>query len=152
MSSHGTKASRPWPVSLCAQYDGHSLDWTTQLGEAFMLSHRCLQFRSAPTRQAESFGNLKSTPQQVVTTEQNIIQSCRRSAVIYVPQYQPQVVYVQQPWIPCPSITFGAGLAMGIWITYSVNWHGGNVYYNNYGWNNNYHGGGNYYAAITTSH
>ncbi len=121
------------------------LDWTTALGDAFVAQPNDV-FNSVQRlrAKAESFGNLKSTPQQVVSTDQNIIQIMPADPqVIYVPQYQPQVVYVQAPPDPLvPLITFGAGLALGIWIHNSVNWYGGNVYYNNNGWNNHYHGGG----------
>jgi hypothetical protein len=145
--------AQPWDESVkaLARYPDvlkmmdEKLDWTTELGEAFVNQPEDV-FNSVQRlrAQAESFGNLKTTPEQVVAKDQNVITIMPADPqIIYVPQYQPQVVYVQQPVnVVAPLITFGAGLALGIWIHNSVNWHSNNVYYYNNGWNNRYPNGG----------
>ena len=149
---------QPWEESVkaLARYPDvlkmmdEKLDWTTELGQAFVAQpddvYNSVQRLRA---KAQSVGNLKDSPQQVVVVEKEVIKIMPADPqVIYVPQYQPSVVYVQQPpTVVAPIITFGAGLALGIWIHNELDWHNHNVYYHNYGWNNSYHGGGNYYRG-----
>ena len=43
--------------------------------------------------------------------------------VIYVPQYDPEVVYVQPhtPYVE-PVVSFGIGFALGPWLNYDCDW------------------------------
>jgi hypothetical protein len=57
--------------------------------------------------------------------------------VIYVPQYNPEVVYVNNgpstgERIAAAAITFGAGLAIGAWLNNDWDWYGRGIYY--HGW------------------
>jgi hypothetical protein len=128
--------------------------WTRQLGEAFQ-SDRSAVFDSVQRlrSQAKSAGNLKSTPQQQVETrttasgQQAIVIEPSNPQVVYVPQYDSQVVYTQ------PSTTvvvqqednsnealagvigFTAGVALGAAIDNDYyygpyGWHGGAYMYN----------------------
>jgi hypothetical protein len=154
--------AQPWEESVKAlarypevlQMMDEKLDWTTELGQAFIAQpddvYNSIQRLRA---KAQSVGNLKDTPQQVIVVEKEIIKIMPADPqIIYVPQYSPQVVYVQQPpTVVAPIITFGAGFALGFWIHNELNWYNRNIYYHNYGWNSHYHGGGNYYGGGNTT-
>ena len=149
--------AQPWEESVkaLARYPDvikmmdEKLDWTTQLGHAF-LDQPSDVFNSVQRlrAKAQAVGNLKDSPQQVVVVEKEVIKIMPADPqVIYVPTYQPDVVYVQQPVnVVAPLITFGAGLALGIWIHNELDWHDHHVYYHNYGWSGGYHGG-NYHGG-----
>jgi hypothetical protein len=150
--------AQPWEESVKAlarypevlQMMDEKLDWTTELGQAFIAQpddvYNSIQRLRA---KAQAVGNLKDTPQQVIVVEKEIITIMPADPqIIYVPQYSPQIVYVQQPpSYVAPIITFGAGFALGFWIHNELNWYNRNIYYHNNGWNNHYHGGGNYYGG-----
>jgi hypothetical protein len=129
------------------------LDWTTKLGEAFAADKSAL-FASIQRLRAKArdAGTLKTTPQQEVETrttsngQQVIVIEPANPQVVYVPQYDSQVVYTQ----PATSSTvviqkedddaaeaavagligFTAGVAIGAAMD-------NNYYYGPYGW----HGG-----------
>jgi hypothetical protein len=121
------------------------LDWTQQLGDAFLAQQKDVMDTVQALRQkAQDTGNLKTTEQQVVTTEQQIIIIEQANPeVIYVPVYNPTVVYGTWPypayppyyWYPPvyptpPIYAFGAGLAIGVAWGYAwghCDWHGGDV-------------------------
>jgi hypothetical protein len=53
--------------------------------------------------------------------------------VIYVPTYNPQVVYVSSGPPPgSAAIAFGVGLAIGAWLNRDWHWYGPGIYY--HGW------------------
>ena len=130
--------------------------WTTQLGQAYQFQSKdVLSAVQRLRRQAKAQGNLASGAQQKVVVENNTIQIVPASPeVIYVPTYNPTVVYTQPANPYAPLIAFSAGLAMGSWMSSSsVDWYGGTVIYRGpvyYGpvhggyW---HHGDGPYYAA-----
>ncbi|HUB67667.1 MAG TPA: DUF3300 domain-containing protein [Candidatus Methylacidiphilales bacterium] len=149
---------QPWEESVkaLARYPSvlemmnEKLDWTAQLGNAFYAQPDDVFDSVQRLRaKADSVGNLKDTPQQVIVKEKEIIKIMPAdSQVIYVPQYQPSVVYVQQPpSVAASLITFGAGFALGYWIRNEVNWYNRGVYYHPYGWHGGYYGHGNYYGG-----
>lgn len=80
-----------------------NIDWTRQLGTAFTSDQKGLLDAVQRLRvQAEKVGNLKSTPEQKVETrtEDNKTVVEVKPAdpqVVYVPQYNPQVVYTTPP-------------------------------------------------------
>jgi hypothetical protein len=131
---------------------------TALLGQAFT-SDRSAVFAAIQKlrKQAQSVGTLKSSPQQDVTTkttsagEQVIVIEPTNPQVVYVPQYNTQVVYTQPPTtttvivqedddddaaeaVAAGLIGFTAGIAIGA----SMDNH---YYYGPYGW----HGGGYMY-------
>ncbi len=114
-----------------------NLPWTTELGNAFTSNQSAVLDSVQRLRaQAQAAGNLKTTPQQEVTTQtqngqQVIVIQPANPQIVYVPQYNPQVVYVSSP----PSsgdvataalIGFGLGIALGAAIN--------NSSYGYYGW------------------
>ena len=89
------------------------MDWTRQLGAAFTSDQTgVLDAVQSLRAQAAQVGNLKSTPQQKVETktenDKTIIEvQPTNPQVIYVPQYNPQVVYTTPPPPPPPASTAG---------------------------------------------
>ncbi len=129
------------------------LDWTNQLGEAFLAQPDDLQNAiQALRRQAETTGNLKSGKEQKVRRvaappstgyvgppEYVVIEPVEPD-YIYVPVYDPVVVYGSGFWSPAyvpffwyppwwtvgPAFGFGAALFVGPALWYHYNWgHGG---------------------------
>ncbi len=137
-----------------------NFDWTKQLGSAFNADQGAVMAAVQRLRaQAASVGNLKSSPQQkvesqTVDNQQVIVIQPSDPKVIYVPTYNPQVIYTTPP-PPAPVVgpTSGDVIAAGlIGFTAGVivgsmfnnhnyypypNWGGGGVWYggNPYGRN-----------------
>ncbi len=74
------------------------LEWTQKLGDAFLAQQDDVMDRIQFLRQkADSAGTLKTTEQQKVTKQDNyIVIEPAKPDVVYVPVYQPTVVY--GPW------------------------------------------------------
>ena len=116
------KSLVPFPSVLALM--NSNLEWTQQLGYAFadqqaavMKSVQRLRF------QAQAAGNLKTTEQQIIRVEQQvIIIEPARPTVVYVPSYNPTVVYGVWPYPayppvylpPPPGYVFGAAVVSGI--------------------------------------
>ncbi|MCX5817176.1 MAG: DUF3300 domain-containing protein [Proteobacteria bacterium] len=122
------------------------LEWTQKLGDAFLVQEKSVMDTVQKLRaKAQAQGMLKSTDQQKVTTQaQTIIIEPASPQVIYVPAYDPVVVY--GPWMypaypPYPyyppgavigasAVSFGLGVAVGAAWGYAwggANWNHGNV-------------------------
>jgi hypothetical protein len=143
---------QPWDVNVKAvarlpevvKKMNDDLPWTMELGEAFLAQDKDLMDAIQTMRvKAQSFGTLKTSPQQVVvvtnvvvekTVEQKVVVVTNtvvqikpsNPEVIYVPTYSPAVVYAPPP----PSYTglaFAAGMVTGAIIANNnCNWgHGG---------------------------
>jgi hypothetical protein len=126
------------------------IDWTRQLGQAFTANQSAVLESVQRLRlQAKQAGNLQTTPQQTVVTQQAgtqqvIVIQPTNPQIIYVPQYNPVVVYVAPtPAQPAPSgvlIAFGVGMAVGAMFSSSNNYYyprwgnGGGVYYRGGPW------------------
>lgn len=114
-------------------------DWTTALGQAYVNQStdvgKSIQRLRAEARTA---GTLATSSQQQVIVEGNVIKIVpAQPQVIYVPQYNPEVVYVNNgpstgERIAAAAITFGAGLAIGAWLNNDWDWRGRGIYY--HGW------------------
>ena len=116
------------------------LDWTTDLGDAIVSQPQdvanAIQLLRA---KAEEAGTLKTTNEQVVTTQKQddrdvvIIESADPS-VIYVPSYDPVAVYNPLPAygtraLVAGLLTFGAAVAIGsAWRGSYWNWATGAFY------------------------
>ena len=108
-----------------------NLSWTSSLGDAYYNQEEDLMDAVQVMRQrAEQSGNLRTTPQQTVTTEgSTVIIEPARPDVVYVPAYDPWVVYgdpiVAWPgWYPYPGIWFG-GPYLSFGIGFGIGWFGG---------------------------
>jgi len=141
------KSLVPFPQVL-AMMNGN-LDWMQQLGYAFA-DQQAAVFDSVQRlrRQAQTNGNLQSSPQQVVRTEQQtIVIEPAQPNVVYVPSYNPTAVYGAWPYpsyppvyLPPPvaypvgtalatGLAFGAGVAItaGLWNWARPAWGSGSV-------------------------
>src|SRR5580693_201960 len=128
-----------------------NIKWTTDLGNAFLAQQSdVMDAVQRMRKKAEDAGNLKSREQQkvetkVVENKQVVIIEQASPEVVYVPSYNPTVVYgapvYAYPPIAYPppgyyaagmAISFGVGVAMGAF------WGGGGWGYNcGWGGNNN---------------
>ena len=121
------------------------LDWTQKLGDAFLSQQKDVMGTVQKLRsKAKEQGNLKTTEQQVVKVEPNviIIQSASPQ-VIYVPTYNPVVVYGAWPYpayppyyyyppgyVAAPGLAFATGVVLGAAWGHTwghADWHGGDV-------------------------
>jgi len=107
------------------------LDWTQKLGDAFLAQQKDVMDTVQKLRlKAYGEGNLKTTEQQKVIVEEEtktIIVEPANPQVVYVPTYNPTVVYGAWPypayppyyyyppgWVPGAALfTFGMGVALG---------------------------------------
>ena len=87
------KALTQFP-SVLAMMD-KSLSWTSSLGDAYVNGQQnVLDAVQVMRQRAQQAGNLKSTQQQTVTTQgQTIVIEPTDPEVVYVPEYDPWVVY-----------------------------------------------------------
>jgi hypothetical protein len=114
-----------------------NLSWTSSLGEAYMNDSQAVMDAVQQMRaQAQRAGNLKSTPQENVTDEgQTIVIEPAEPNVVYVPEYDPWLVYgaplaFYPDWVTVPGlffdgpgIYFGLGIGIGIFGGYGWGWH-----------------------------
>jgi hypothetical protein len=150
-----------------------NLSWTSSLGDAYYNQQQDVMDAVQVMRQrAEAAGNLKTTPQQVVTTQgSTVIIQPANPDVVYVPAYDPWLMYgdpllAWPGWYPYPGIWyggpylfFGAGFGIGFfggfgwgWPYWGFDWYHGYPIYNHnryysqsrsfYNRNNFYRGGG----------
>ena len=121
------------------------LEWTQKLGDAFLAQQKLVMDTIQSLRaKAQAAGNLKTTQEQTVIVEEKIIKIEPASPqVVYVPSYNPTVVYGAWPYPTYPPYSyyppgyvagsmfaFGAGVAMGAAWGYAwgnSNWRGGDV-------------------------
>ena len=80
------------------------LDWTQKLGDAFLSQQKEVMDAVQRLRaKAEAAGNLKTTEQQKVIVEEKVIKIEPASPqVVYVPTYNPTVVYGAWPYPAYP--------------------------------------------------
>jgi hypothetical protein len=128
-----------------------NLSWTSSLGDAYYNQEQNVMDAVQAMRQrAEQSGNLKSTPQQSVSTQDsNIVIQPASPDVVYVPAYDPWLVYggpiAPWPgWYPYPGIwfggpylSFGPGFGIGFfggfgwgWGHWGFDWHRHAILYN----------------------
>ena len=124
-----------------------NLSWTSSLGDAYYNQQQDVMDAVQVMRQrAQQSGNLKSTPQQVVTTQgSTVVIQPADPQVVYVPAYNPWDVYggpiVAWPgWYPYPGIwyggpylSFGVGFGIGFFGGFGWGWgHWGFDWHNRY--------------------
>lgn len=131
------KAVAHYPTVLSMMSD--KIDWTTALGQAYVSqSTDLMNAVQRLRRRARNAGNLVTTSQwQIVDTSGYLYIYPAQPEYIYVPVYDPAVVYVQRPsWYTAAIISFGAGLLIGAWLNNDCDWHNHRVYY--HGWQYGY--------------
>lgn len=103
-----------------------NLSWTQQLGQAYLDQPQAVMNAIQRARaQARANGVLVDTEQQQVVVEDSYIRIIpAQPNVIYVPRYDPQVIYVDRSgyYSPDPWLTFGIGFGVGSWLAYDLDW------------------------------
>jgi hypothetical protein len=128
------------------------IGWTTQLGNAFLAQQAdVMQAVQRMRASAQTKGTLKSTPQEVVNTQQQNGQSAitiepANPDIFYVPNYNPVFIWGPPVWgyyppIFYPGIDVGFGFFPGIDIgLYFGGWGGWG--WGGWGWGPDWFGGG----------
>jgi hypothetical protein len=132
-----------------------NLSWTSSLGEAYVSQPQDVSDAVQTMRQdARKAGHLNSNEQEKVTTQGNtIVIAPANPQVVYVPAYDPWLVYgapiVAYPgWYPVPGIFWGGvGLSFGIgfgigffggfgwgWGHWGYDWHGRRAFFDHHEW------------------
>jgi len=108
-----------------------NLSWTSSLGDAYYNQQEdVMNAIQVMRRRAEGAGNLKSTPQQTVTTQDStIVIQPANPEVVYLPAYDPWIVYggpiaAWPGWYPYPGIWFG-GPYLSFGAGFGIGWFGG---------------------------
>lgn len=128
-----------------------NLSWTSSLGDAYANQQQDVtQAVQTLRQQARKAGKLSSNEQEKITTQgSTIVIAPANPDVVYVPAYDPWLVYgapiVAFPgWYPVPgiffdgpAISFGFGFGIGFfggfgwgWNHWGYDWHGRSVIYN----------------------
>lgn len=146
--------AQPWDPSVKSLVNfpdvlgmmSQKLDWTQKVGDAFLAQQKDVMGTIQKLRaKAQASGNLKTTKEQVIKVEKEVIIIEPASPqVVYVPAYNPTVVYgvwAYPAYPPAPvyppgyvattaAFSFMAGAAVGAAWGYAwghSNWHGGDV-------------------------
>jgi Protein of unknown function (DUF3300) len=136
---------QPWDPSVKALTEFPSvlgnmdknLSWTSSLGDAYYNQEQAVMDAVQVMRQrAQEAGNLKTTEQQTVTTQDStIIIEPASPEIVYVPAYDPWLVYggpieawpgwYEYPgiWYGGPYLSFGFGYGIGYYGGYGWGWH-----------------------------
>ena len=114
------------------QWMGANANWTMQLGGSFAHSPAAVMDAIQDLRRrAQAAGTLINNTQQQVIVYQNTVQiEPAQPDVIYVPQYDPAVVYVQQPYGYNSAVFFGWSrpYQAGVWLSFGFDWRSHAVY------------------------
>lgn len=145
--------AQPWDPSVKSLVNfpqvldmmNEKVDWTQKLGDAFLAQQKEVMATVQSLRKkAEAEGNLKTTKEQTVVVEkETIIIQPANPQVVYVPTYNPTVVYGAWAYPSYPpyyyyppgyaagaGFAFATGIAVGAAWGYAwghSNWHGGDV-------------------------
>ncbi len=129
-----------------------NLAWTSSLGDAYYNQEQGVMDAVQGLRQrAQEAGNLKTTEQQTVTSQDStIIIEPPNPEVVYVPEYDPWLVYggpiEEWPgWYEYPGIWYG-----GLYPSYGVGF--GIGFYGGYGWGWRHWGSDWHHRSITYDH
>jgi len=152
-----------------------NLNWTSSLGEAYHnQAFDVMKAVQTLRAQAKAAGHLKSGPQMTVVqqTPQTIVIEPTSPQVVYVPEYDPAVIYGVPYLTPGYTVGelaaagwlgFGTGIAIGAfaggygwgWNSWNCDWHEGVVAYNhaafygNTAWHGGYDRGAAYHGAYS---
>jgi hypothetical protein len=127
--------SRSWDDSVKAlahypdvvKWMDENLAWTQRLGAAYLNEpDEVMAAVQRDRSRAQANGVLTTTPQQEVVVDQGAIRIIpAQPDVIYVPRYDPEIIYVERPVYVAsdPWLTFGIGFGVGSWLAYDCDWH-----------------------------
>ncbi|MCU1233961.1 MAG: hypothetical protein JWP63_1928 [Candidatus Solibacter sp.] len=144
------KALTQFPAVLANM--SRNLAWTSELGDAYVNQQQDVSQAVQTMRErAKQAGNLNTTPQEKVEAKgKTIVIEPAETNMVYVPQYDPWLVYgaplaIFPGWysypglfLDGPGIGFGLGFGVGLfagfgwgWHNWGFDWHhGGRVVYN----------------------
>lgn len=151
----GANAQGNWDPSIKAltaypqvlDYLNQNLQWTTALGNAYYNQPEDVMEAVQVLRErAQQAGNLQSTPQEQVTDDQGYVDIAPTDPeVVYVPTYDPWVVY-GAPIVAYPGFSvfggyFGLGIHFGLgcalnafmpfgWMGFGLNWFAHAIFFN----------------------
>ncbi len=127
---------QPWDSSVraVAHYPDvlkmmdQNLAWTTELGQAFLNQQADVMEAIQRLRaQAQALGNLPSTPEENVVSDDGTIEILPTDPdLIYVPVYDPAVIFFERPY-GRRFCTFGVGIHAGPWFHHDFDWHNHHV-------------------------
>lgn len=136
---------QPWNISVraVARYApvlnlmAEGEEWTIALGQAYVEQPKDVMTAVQQLRRmAQWQGNLVDTDEQRIVEERKVIRiEPAQSRVIYVPTYDPAVVYFRPVYVSRAHPAYwswGIGYPIGAWLTYDFDWWGPGVYY--HGW------------------
>ena len=129
------KALTQFPAVLATM--DKNLSWTSALGEAYVREPQGIMNAVQALRsRAQQAGNLKSAAQQTVTTDAGAIAiQPADPEVVYVPEYDPWVIYgaplafypgwvgVSGVFFGGPGVYFGVGIGIGLFGGFAWGWH-----------------------------
>src|SRR5712675_862743 len=129
------KALTQFPAVLSNM--NQNLAWTSELGDAHLNQQQALtQAIQVMRERAKQAGNLNTTAQEKVSTKgKEILIEPAETDMVYVPQYDPWLVYgaplaVFPGWYPYPGlfldgpgIGFGLGFGVGFYGGFGWGWH-----------------------------
>lgn len=115
------KALAHYPDTL--RWLDENLEWTTQVGNAFIEQPvQVMQTIQELRATARALGNLVDTPEQRIVMDDSAIRIIpTQPDLIYVPRYDPLVVYIQRP-TTSPFLIFSTGYRVGSWLSYDWDW------------------------------
>jgi hypothetical protein len=161
----GTKPWDPSVLSLAAFPQvlvmmNDKLEWTQQLGDAFLANEsQVMQTVQSLRGRAQAAGNLQDTPQQrIVMQDRAIIIEPAQPQVVYVPVYNPTVIYgpwwvpAYRPWYWYPPPIYGyppMGSAFAVGFVWGSAWA---ISSNHWGWSNPNWRGGNINVNINNNY
>ena len=110
------------------------LDWTTSVGQAYVNQSADVDTSIQRLRgMAHDAGTLESGPQMQVVNQDGYWDIWPvEPQLLYVPIYDPAIVFIGRRGFRGPYITFGFGFPIGAWLCYDFNWGGPGIYY--FGW------------------
>jgi hypothetical protein len=124
--------AQPWDDSVrtlahypeLTQWMAANFVWTQAVGDAFRAQPADVMAAIQRLRaRAQALGNLTSTPQQRVISDQDVITIVPADPeVVYVPQYDPQVIYLQPAPFGGSWLNFGFWWRIGAWHRYDFDW------------------------------
>jgi hypothetical protein len=148
---------QPWDNSVkglahypqVVEWMAQNLTWTQAVGAAFVNDPGAvLQAVQRLRAEARASGALVDTPQQQVFVDGSgkIEILPAQPQVMYVPQYDPAIVYVsgRYDFGGAQYITFGNPYPVGVWLTFGFDWRGGGIWVGDW---NTWHGDGGWRHA-----
>jgi hypothetical protein len=135
----GQADTQPWDPSVRAlahypdvvKWMAGNAQWTQTVGAEYVSQPAAVMGAIQRLRElARAAGTLTDSPQQQVIVQGSYVEiEPAQPDVIYVPSYDPAVVFVDQPYYGYngPFFTWGPAYGAGPWLTYGCDWGGGGI-------------------------